>query len=1372
MEQLEERRLLSTVPDIATLLQMGPSQINPDLTTGGPNLGATQVPGSLAGNVLYTSGGHGFYWTGSSWGVMRSYVNGMMEDMNNQDQLEPYADYALAAGATFVSMRPVGHQVNEVLVDNSDTFSATTGGFQTLSGTWTSNTSSNAYWSDNNGNDAVHYLTATTATTESAVARFTPKISVAGFYPVYAWWDPAAIGSARPADDMLYRVNYSGGSAEVHVAADKTGDGWVYLGNYYFDAGVNPASGSVDISNKSATAGKLAVADGIRFGNGMGDVNYSFTYPNGTSRRPVMVTMPISGQPREDEAALYWAYAERGWTASATRVAPSTVYNGTSVDDMTKNFDACDIYATYMNQGNVGTMTDRLWISFHSNASDGNGVTRGTLGLINSAPTPNQAALALLAGEQVQNEMAALDGTYENPWVVSSNPTFSGGYSEISQNVIGGEFDATIIEVAFHDQAQDATDLKDPKVRMDVGRAALHTAILYFQEFGGLSNVTYAPEPPTDVRATTDTSGNVILNWSAGPSSSGTTGPYGNAATGYRIFTSTNGYGFSLAGTSTSPTFTLAGLSTTAATYFKITAINGGGESLASTVVAAKPTMGAKAPILIVNNFSRVDAAEDQTETYFFGTISRARESYNNSFNYVVQGASSIVAANSGLGFDSCSDSAIAAGEINLGSYSAVIWMSGIQSTVDQTFTSTTEPLVTAYMNGGGKMFVSGSEIAWDLFGQANETSADESFFNNTLHATYVADDAGVYATGAGVAGSALASVGALNFDNGTQGTYDVQFPDVLGASGAGASVAMNYSTGSGHGAVIQYQSGNSKMIYMGFPLESIYTASQRNSLMAAVLTYFGTTALVAPGTPDLVASSDTGTSNSDNLTSRNNSAGKTLQFSVANTISGETVQILSGTTVIGSAVASSSTTTVTTDGVNLLADGAVSISARQTDGTTTSPPSGALAVTVDSVAPTAVLNSPVPQPVGGATTYNVLLIYDDGTGSGMDTSTYDNNDVTVTGPNGYSATGTLVSKLANHMAYSIPAPGGSWDPGDSGVYTVTQVASQVSDIAGNARPAGAIGALNLTAPFVWVSGSVLHVDFAGSSGITMGLNVNGPNMEVTRAAQTLPFDLTTFSSIAVSGTAFGETLTSSGTYPQPVTFTGNGGADALTITSGTYTFASDAGATAAGLQVTVNSEAAAVFNSTQHLGSLNVGGVATLAAGDDKVIVTKALAVSGQLDLKDNALVWDYSGASPLGSWNGSAYDGATGLVAAGRHGGDWSGNGIITSMSSAIGAFSRTTIGVASAADVLSYGGGQTAMFAGETVDATAILFKYTYAGDLDLNGKIDGDDYFVADQNYPQSGSVFGYAKGDIDFNGRIDADDFFQIDANYAGQGLPL
>ena len=50
---------------------------------------------------------------------------------------------------------------------------------------------------------------------------------------------------------------------------------------------------------------------------------------------------------------------------------------------------AADAWATYMNNAALGKPTDRLWISFHSNASNGNGTTRGTLGLINTVPTQN-----------------------------------------------------------------------------------------------------------------------------------------------------------------------------------------------------------------------------------------------------------------------------------------------------------------------------------------------------------------------------------------------------------------------------------------------------------------------------------------------------------------------------------------------------------------------------------------------------------------------------------------------------------------------------------------------------------------------------------------------------------------------------------------------------------------------------------------------------------------------------------------------------------------------------------------------------------------------------------------------------------------------
>jgi hypothetical protein len=109
------------------------------------------------------------------------------------------------------------------------------------------------------------------------------------------------------------------------------------------------------------------------------------------------------------------------------------------------------------------------------------------------------------------------------------------------------------------------------------------------------------------------------------------------------------------------------------------------------------------------------------------------------------------------------------------------------------------------------------------------------------------------------------------------------------------------------------------------------------------------------PSTPDLVTASDTGNSSTDDLTKLDNStAASKLQFSIAGTVSGATVNMYSDGTLIGSAVASSATTTVTTNGSVDLTDGPHNITAKQTEsGKTISLASSALAITVDTVAPT-----------------------------------------------------------------------------------------------------------------------------------------------------------------------------------------------------------------------------------------------------------------------------------------------------------------------------------------------------------------------------------------------------------------------------------
>jgi hypothetical protein len=109
------------------------------------------------------------------------------------------------------------------------------------------------------------------------------------------------------------------------------------------------------------------------------------------------------------------------------------------------------------------------------------------------------------------------------------------------------------------------------------------------------------------------------------------------------------------------------------------------------------------------------------------------------------------------------------------------------------------------------------------------------------------------------------------------------------------------------------------------------------------------------PAAPDLSSPSDTGISNTDNLTRLSNAApAAALRFTIPNTIPGATVTLFDGATPIASVVATSSSTNLVTTGVSALADGTRNFTARQTlTGTLPSPASAPLALTIDTVAPT-----------------------------------------------------------------------------------------------------------------------------------------------------------------------------------------------------------------------------------------------------------------------------------------------------------------------------------------------------------------------------------------------------------------------------------
>jgi hypothetical protein len=268
-------------------------------------------------------------------------------------------------------------------------------------------------------------------------------------------------------------------------------------------------------------------------------------------------------------------------------------------------------------------------------------------------------------------------------------------------------------------------------------------------------------------------------------------------------------------------------------------------------------------------------------------------------------------------------------------------------------------------------------------------------------------------------------------------------------------------------------------------------------------------------------------------------------------------------------------------------------------------------------------------------------------------------------------------------------------------------------------------------------------------------------------------FDTTTFAlgdDVTVRKTGPG-VMNINGTQNHPTSTT----AHFIAEDGGAVSFNSDANATATtGLMVTAR-RTPITFNSRQHLQRLTAessdmivtpsGGANTLVLGEyagDEL---------SQLNLNDNNLILRASGGATVGhaDTNG-AYDGVQGLVQRGYNFMAWDGNGIVTQTVPATEQ-GITTLAVATPAEAFFIDPTDTMLWSGETVSGGDVLVMYTYAGDLNFDGLVDGADYGVID-NYVQFPGTDGYINGDFNYDGTIDGADYGIIDNTVQLQGPPI
>jgi hypothetical protein len=207
------------------------------------------------------------------------------------------------------------------------------------------------------------------------------------------------------------------------------------------------------------------------------------------------------------------------------------------------------------------------------------------------------------------------------------------------------------------------------------------------------------------------------------------------------------------------------------------------------------------------------------------------------------------------------------------------------------------------------------------------------------------------------------------------------------------------------------------------------------------------------------------------------------------------------------------------------------------------------------------------------------------------------------------------------------------------------------------------------------------------------------------------------------------------------------------------------------GSGLTVSFPAAATGGLTQrYFSSLTLGAGSRLVVpttpnrGGRTLLVVQAasLAAAATLDLGGNDADFITASLATVNGWVKTGYNETAGA--------NWSGTGIDSSYAAA------DSTHLTALAVVQNNQGGSPLFSSTNLFDGTApgtgdVLVKYTYYGDANLSGKVDGSDYSLIDAGYKNTAKT-GWYNGDFNYDGVVDGTDYTLIDNAFNGQGLGL
>lgn len=848
-------------------------------------IGGVEAPNGLGGRHIALWQSHGRYFDQKQdrWKWQRARIFQTVEDLYTQSYVMPFLTPMLQnAGAYVLSPRERDTNSVEIIVDGDggyafDGYSETHGKKK-----WKkAKTEGFGYKTSelHNGENPFkmghsRVVDAVNQEDKLSTARWSAEIPKTGQYAVYVSY---SYNSAN-ATDAHYIVHTRGGDRQFRVNQQMGCGTWVYLGHFQLEKGHHEI---VELTNQSADKKAVISADAVKIGGGMGNVARIVNEPS----EDVDYQYQVSGDPRWLEGSRYWLQ----WAGMPDSVFTPNNYGNDYNDD----YQSRALWVNYLAGGSKYLPKSQglnipvdLAFAFHSDAgTTKNDSIIGTLGIYCTIGTKyGDGRSRSIARQYTDGVMSQVVGdiraTFEPRW--TRREMWDKSYYEAR----APQVPTMLLELLSHQNFADMKYGLDPEFRFVVSRAVYKGMLKFLAKQDGRSYIVQPlPVRSFEIR-TTQQSGEYLLTWSETRDSLET-----SAKPSYYVVEERIGDGVFTRHSVVTDTCALVKVSDSHIHSYRIIAGNDGGVSFPSEILALCHK-GNGAPVLVVNGFTRVSApdwfdtgsvagfnvSKDGGVPYIqdiayvgpqidfdkeskwkdddapgFGASRATYENRviaGNTFDYVYEHGEAI--AHCGQSFISSSMEAYLNStaenqivDLILGKQKEIKQGRGAFGTKFKTFPKKLQEKLTAHLQAGGDLMVSGAYVASDLwnneFSSASVAAADKKFASEVLGYTWRVGQASADGKVKQVTTRYKAfGEGNYQFSNElNEGCYAVESPDGLYATDSkkGATFLRYGENNVAAGSLLDH--GNYRVVVMGFPFETIKGSDARNKLMSQIISFF-----------------------------------------------------------------------------------------------------------------------------------------------------------------------------------------------------------------------------------------------------------------------------------------------------------------------------------------------------------------------------------------------------------------------------------------------------------------------------------------------------------------------------------------------------